>query len=75
MHSELSKRLGWTLGVAVVGVMGLGAFPSHAEEVPPSVVFLLDNNESMQDFHQYLPEPQPGRRELLQPVWCHPGGL
>jgi type IV pilus assembly protein PilY1 len=56
MHSELRKRLGLTLGVTVVGVMGLGALPSQAEEVPPSVVFLLDNNESMQDFHQYLPE-------------------
>ncbi|HLM45102.1 MAG TPA: hypothetical protein VK458_14605, partial [Myxococcaceae bacterium] len=56
MHSELRKRLGLSLGVAVVGVMGLGALPSHAEEVAPSVVFLLDNNESMQDFHQYLPE-------------------
>ncbi|PTL79976.1 VWA domain-containing protein [Vitiosangium sp. GDMCC 1.1324] len=30
--------------------------PSHAQDVPPNVILLLDNSESMQDFPQYLPE-------------------
>jgi type IV pilus assembly protein PilY1 len=41
------------------GVLGLLPLSSQAQEaplVPPNVVFLLDNNESMQDFPQYLPE-------------------
>ncbi len=52
----LSQRLGLAVGVAAVGVMGLQPLPSHAEEVPPSVIFLMDNNESMQDFPRPLPE-------------------
>ncbi|HZH14469.1 MAG TPA: hypothetical protein VE057_08940 [Archangium sp.] len=32
------------------------SLPVQAQEVPPGVVFLMDNSESMQDFPQYLPE-------------------
>src|SRR5262245_56545369 len=53
---RLRQRLGVAMGVAAVGVMGLQPLPSHAEEVPPNVMFLMDNNESMQDFPQPLPE-------------------
>ncbi|HYO51203.1 hypothetical protein [Archangium sp.] len=52
----LVQRLGLTVGVVVAGVSGLLSLPVQAQEVPASVLFLVDNNESMQDYAQYLPE-------------------
>jgi hypothetical protein len=52
---SLRQRLGLTLGLVAAGGSGLLPLSSHAE-TPPSVIFLLDNHESMQDFPQYLPE-------------------
>ena len=55
--SRLSgPRLGLTVGLVAAGVSGLLSLPVQAQQVPASVVFLVDNNESMQDYPQYLPE-------------------
>ncbi|HYO58671.1 hypothetical protein, partial [Archangium sp.] len=63
-----------TLGLVAAGVSGLLPIASRAQEFPSSVVFLLDNSESMLDFPKYLPEaftpgfdpppavPKPGER-------------
>ncbi|HEX5746380.1 MAG TPA: hypothetical protein VFZ09_09050 [Archangium sp.] len=67
MHSDLGRRvafsrrplgqrLGLTVGVVAAGVSGLLSLPVQAQEVPPGVVFLLDNSEAMQNYPQYLPE-------------------
>ncbi|MCY1079252.1 hypothetical protein [Archangium lansingense] len=50
------RRLGLTVGLVAAGVSGLLPQPGQAQAVPPGVIFLLDNNESMQDYPQYLPE-------------------
>jgi type IV pilus assembly protein PilY1 len=45
-----------TVGLVAAGVSGLLSFPAQAQQEPASVVFLVDNHESMQDYPQYLPE-------------------
>ncbi len=63
-HRRFSKRplgrcLGLTVGLVAAGMQGLLPLPVQAQEtppVPPGVVFLVDNHESMQDYPQYLPE-------------------
>jgi len=47
------------VGLVAAGMQGLLPLPVQAQEtppVPPGVVFLVDNHESMQDYPQYLPE-------------------
>ncbi|WP_375766217.1 hypothetical protein NR798_31565 [Archangium gephyra] len=47
------------MGLVAAGMQGLLPLPVQAQEtppVPPGVIFLVDNNESMQDYPQYLPE-------------------
>ena len=67
MHNDLGRRVGFsrrlsgqrlglTVGLVVAGVSGLLSLPVHAQEVPPGVIFLVDNHESMQDYPVYLPE-------------------
>jgi hypothetical protein len=56
MRRSFSQRLGLTVGLVAAGSSGLVSPPSHAETAPPSVIFLLDNHDSMQDFPQFLPE-------------------
>ena len=46
------KSKGWV----AAGTVGLLALGGTAHAAPPAVVFLLDNQEAMQDFPQYLPE-------------------
>ncbi|QRK12735.1 hypothetical protein JQX13_23495 [Archangium violaceum] len=45
-----------TLGLMAAGLAGLLPLPVQAQEIPPNVILLLDNSESMQDFPRYLPE-------------------
>ncbi|WP_143195793.1 hypothetical protein [Archangium sp. Cb G35] len=52
----LGQRLGLTVGVVAAGVSGLLSPPVQAQEVPPGIVFLLDNSEAMQNYPQFLPE-------------------
>src|SRR5688572_4942075 len=67
MHNDLGRRVGFsrrlsgqrlglTVGLVAAGVSGLLSLPVHAQEVPPGVIFLVDNHESMQDYPVYLPE-------------------
>ncbi|OJT20483.1 hypothetical protein BO221_31260 [Archangium sp. Cb G35] len=44
------------MGVVAAGVSGLLSLPAQAQEVPPGVVFLMDNSEAMQNYPQFLPE-------------------
>ncbi|WP_395830155.1 hypothetical protein [Archangium violaceum] len=55
LRGPVTPRLGLTLGLVAAGASGLVPFASRAD-APPSVMFLLDNHESMQDFPVYLPE-------------------
>ncbi|WP_146210191.1 hypothetical protein [Vitiosangium sp. GDMCC 1.1324] len=52
----MRQRLGWAVVWGVAGAAGLLPLESGAQNVPPSVIFLLDNSKSMQDFPEYLPE-------------------
>jgi hypothetical protein len=49
---SLKKSSGW----AATGALGLFSLGGTAHAAPPAVVFLLDNQEAMQDFQKYLPE-------------------
>ncbi len=50
------QRLGLTVGIMAAGVSGLLPAASQAEGAPSNIMFLVDNNASMQEYSQYLPE-------------------
>ncbi len=64
MTSDFNAVRGWRKwSFLAAGVLGLLPLPGRAQEEPPpppsrpgNVIFLLGNNESMQDFPEYLPE-------------------
>ena len=69
MGSRMAAIASWM----AVGAAGLLPQLGQAQDVTPSVMFLLDNNEAMQDFPQYLPEAfTPG---YSPPANSNPGTL